>query len=363
MIKPIYRKADSDDFFKKLQKEVQDTVLSDSSIQHKNVLKSLGLLLLYFVCYTCILLFGQSIRVLFMLYIVLGWSTIILFINAFHDAAHGAVFKERKHNQWFTNVLELFGSNSFAWSKRHILLHHPYPNIQHWDTDIKQSDVVHLFPDTPFRKIHRYQHLYMWFLYPLYTLNWLFIRDFKDFFGVRDNYLKRVATIPKIEYFKLFLAKLFNLFYLVFIPILVLNHPWYIILSAWLCMHIAASSLGVIPLISTHVDEAAEFPLPPTDGRMNTTWALHQMTVTKDFSADSKLANFLFGGFTHHVAHHLFPGVAHTYYPKITPIIRRYAQEYQLPYTCYPAYKAVKSHYYLLKNSGKPENILQSGEL
>ena len=128
-------------------------------------------------------------------------------------------------------------------------------------------------------------------------------------------------------------------------------------------MHIAASSLGVIPLISTHVDEAAEFPLPPIDGRMNTTWALHQMTVTKDFSADSKLANFLFGGFTHHVAHHLFPGVAHTYYPKITPIIRRYAQEYQLPYTCYPAYKAVKSHYYLLKNSGKPENILQSGEL
>lgn len=363
MIKPIYRKADSDDFFKKLQKEVHDTVLNDPSIQQMNVLKSIALLILYFVCYFCILFFGNSLPLLFAFYMVLGWSTILLFINAFHDAAHGAVFKKRKHNQWFTNVLELFGSNSFVWSKRHILLHHPYPNVQEWDTDVKQSDVVHLFPNSPFFKFHRYQHIYMWFLYPLYTLNWLFIRDFKDFFGVKDNYLKRVATIPTIEYVKLFAAKLFNIFYLVIIPILVLKHPWYIILAAWLLLHISASCLGVIALISTHVDEDADFPLPPADGKMNMTWAVHQMTVTKDFSADSKLANFLFGGFTHHVAHHLFPGVAHTYYPKITPIIRRYAQEYGLPYTCYPAYEAIRSHYYLLKKSGKPENILQSGEL
>src|SRR5690606_27369560 len=157
--------------------------------------------------------------------------------------------------------------------------------------------------------------------------------------------------------------KIFNIFYLIVIPILVLNQPWYLILLARLVMHIAASMLGVIALISTHVDEDAVFPMPPADGKMNTTWAVHQLTVTKDFSADSKLANFLFGGFTHHVAHHLFPHVAHTYYPKITPIIRRYAKEYNLPYTCYPAYKAVLSHYLLLKKSGVKESIFEHGEI
>lgn len=363
MVKPIYRKADPNDFYKKLQKEVHDTILNNPSIQQKNRIKSWGLLLAYFTIYACILIFGEAIGWLFLFYILLGWSTITLFINAFHDAAHGAVFTKRVHNRLFTNVLELFGSNSYIWSKRHLLLHHPYPNVQDWDTDVKQSDVVHLFPDSPFLSIHRYQHVYMWLLYPFYTLNWLFIRDFKDFFGTKDNYLKRIITIPKVEYVKLFAAKAFNIFYLIIIPVLVLKHAWYIIVCAWLVMHIAASLLGVIALISTHVDEDAVFPLPPADGRMNTTWALHQMTVTKDFGTDSKLATFLFGGFTHHVAHHLFPGVAHTYYPQITAVIRRYAKEYDLPYTNYSAFEAVKSHYYLLKKSGKPENILQTGEL
>lgn len=363
MIKPIYKKADSDDFFKKLQKEVHENVLNDKAIQRQNVIKSFALLFAYFTIYFCILFWGDSLFSLFLLYILLGWSTIILFINAFHDAAHGALFKNKKYNHIFMNVLELFGSNSYIWSKRHLLLHHPYPNVQNWDTDIKQSDIVHIFPDSPLLNIHKYQHIYMWFIYPFYTLNWLFIRDFKDFFGTKDNYVKRILTIPRVEYVKLFAAKLFNLIYLVIIPILVLNHPWYIIFAAWITMHISASLLGVIALISTHVDENAIFPMPPEDGKLNITWALHQMSVTKDFSADSKLANFLFGGFTHHVAHHLFPGVAHTYYPKITPIIRRYANEYNLPYTCYPVYQAIKSHYYLLKKNGNVESILVHGEI
>ena len=363
MIKPTFKKADNNDFFKQLKKEVHEKILINESIQRRNIYKAVSLLIAYFITYACILFFGNSTLLLFLFYILLGWITIVLFINGFHDAAHGAVFKNNKNNKRFIIVLELFGSNSYIWSKRHLLLHHPYPNIQHWDIDIKQSNIVHLFPTSPFLKIHQYQHIYMWFLYPLYTLNWLFIRDFKDFFGTKDNYLKRIVKIPRIEYVKLIAAKLFNIFYLIIIPILVLNHSWYIILLAWFIMHISASMLGVIALISTHVDEDAEFPIAPKDGKMNSTWALHQMTVTKDFSANSPIANFLFGGFTHHVAHHLFPGVGHTYYPEITKLIRKYALEYNLPYTCYPFYKAVKSHYYLLKKSGKPENILLSGEL
>src|SRR3546814_17761200 len=105
------------------------------------------LLFLYLGLYACILLFGNSTPLLFLCYIFLGFSMIMLFINAFHDAAHGSVFKKRKHNQRFMYVLELFGSNSWLWAKRHNALHHPYPNIQPWDTDIKQSDVVRIFPD------------------------------------------------------------------------------------------------------------------------------------------------------------------------------------------------------------------------
>src|SRR3546814_446169 len=98
LIKPTYKKAGPEDFFKKLQKEVHDNILTDQSIQRLNIIKSFALLIAYFLIYACILIFGNSTVLLFIFYILLGWSTIVLFINAFHDAAHGAVFKTRKQN-------------------------------------------------------------------------------------------------------------------------------------------------------------------------------------------------------------------------------------------------------------------------
>jgi linoleoyl-CoA desaturase len=361
--RPVYLKAGADDFFKKLHKEVEETVLQNETLYRYNVIKSIGVLALYFVFYGCILFLGNNTALLYLFYVLCGITMIVLFINAFHDAAHGALFKKPKHNDMFTYVLELFGSNRWLWIRRHISLHHAYPNVPDWDIDIKQSDIIRIFPNSPLLNYHKYQHIYMWFIYPLYSLNWLYIRDFKDFFGTENNYVKRVTTIPKKEIFRLFAAKAINLFYLLFVPMLVLNQPWYVVLGAWFSMHVVGSVIGVVALVSTHVDEDAQFPHTDEDGKLSSTWAMHQMIVTKDFSTDSRLANFLYGGFTHHVAHHLFPAVGHTYYPYITPIIKRYAQEYGLPYTHYPFYKAIRSHFRMLKNKGVQENILMTGEI
>ncbi|WET02080.1 acyl-CoA desaturase [Flavobacterium sp. YJ01] len=362
--RPVYLKAGTDDFFKKMRLEVNETVLKKSSLYLLNVVKSLGLLAAFFLFYACILIFGNKTSLLFLFYILSGITMIVLFINAFHDAAHGALFKKPKHNQWFLYVLELFGSNHWLWMRRHIGLHHAYPNVPDWDIDIKQSNIIRIFPNSPLFDYHKYQHIYMWFIYPLYSLNWIYIRDFKDFFGKKDNYVKKVVEeIPRKEVYRLFAAKIINLIYLLFIPMIFLNQPWYTVLLAWLSLHMCGSALGVVALVSTHVDEDANFPNTDEDGNLSATWAMHQMIVTKDFSTESKLANFLYGGFTHHVAHHLFPGVGHTYYPYITPIIRRYAKEYDLPYTSYPFYHAVRSHFRMLKNKGVKENILMTGEI
>lgn len=362
--RPVYVKTGSDDFFKKLRAEVNETVLQNSSLYRLNIVKSIGLVILFFLFYACILLFGNSTPLLFVFYILCGINMIVLFINAFHDAAHGALFKKPIHNHRFMYILELFGSNHWLWTRRHINLHHAYPNVPDWDVDIKQSDIIRIFPNSPLFSYHKYQHIYMWMLYPLYSLNWLYIRDFKDFFGKKDNYVKKVVDkIPTQEIYKLFAAKIFNLIYMLFIPMALLNQPWYIVLAGWFAMHICGSSLGVVALVSTHVDEDAQFPIADDYGNLSATWAMHQMIVTKDFSTESKLANFLYGGFTHHVAHHLFPAVGHTYYPYITPIIKKYAKENDIPYTSYPFYKAIRSHFRMLRDKGIQENILSTGEI
>lgn len=206
---PIFKRASKDDFFKKMIKEVQEKVLANKNIQRKNIAKALFFLFLFVAFYSCILLFGNNTNLLFLFYFLMGFSMIVVFVNSFHDAAHGAVFFNKKQNRIYCYVLELFGSNSEIWIQRHTLLHHPFPNVQNWDCDIKQSDLVRLFPNSKWYHFHRYQHIYMWFLYPFYTLIWLFSRDFKDFFGTKDNYLKRIYKIPTIEYVKLFVSKAF----------------------------------------------------------------------------------------------------------------------------------------------------------
>ncbi|MFN3757421.1 MAG: fatty acid desaturase family protein [Flavobacterium sp.] len=360
---PKFIRKGKKDIYHKLIKEVHAKVLSNTKIQRKAIFKALTLLLLYWSFYALLLFFGNHTVALFSLYILMGCTMIILFVNSFHDAAHNAVFKTPEANRRFAYILEFFGTSSHLWIQRHILLHHPYPNIPHWDADIKQSNLVRLFPNVKWYTFNRYQHIYVWLLYPFYTLIWLYYRDFKDFFGSKDNYIKRVHKIPRIEYFKLFLAKFLNLFLFLGLPYLVLHHPFSIILTAWFLMHIVSSIVGVVALISTHVDEDAVFPIPGPDGQMNTTWMEHQMTVTKDFSAGHPVADFLYGGFTHHVAHHLFPGISHVYYPKITPIIVAFAKEHDLPYTCYPVWSAIQSHYKLLKTRGSKVNIFYNGEL
>src|SRR5690606_8241340 len=82
LVKPTYKKPGPDDFFKKLQKEVQEKVLGDKRIQRRNVIKTYFLLFLYAGLYACILLFGNSTPLLFLSYIFLGFSMIMLFINA-----------------------------------------------------------------------------------------------------------------------------------------------------------------------------------------------------------------------------------------------------------------------------------------
>ncbi|MGN8069231.1 fatty acid desaturase [Mucilaginibacter sp. SG564] len=363
LTKLVFKKAGDDDFFKELHKEVQARVLINKNIQRRIVYKSIFLITLYFAFYTSILVWGNNTQLLFLFYILTGLTMILVFFNAFHDAVHGAVFRTRASNERLSCILELFGSNSFIWKKRHLLLHHPYPNMQQWDIDVKQSDIVRIFPGSRWLQFHRYQHIYMWFLYFFYTLNWLLIRDFKDFFGLKDNYVKRVIIIPKIEYVKLFAAKFFYLFMMIGIPALLLEHPIVNIITAFLVMHFIASAFGVTALLSTHADEDAEFPMPPENGVINTTWAMYQISKTKDFSTQNRFANFLFGGFNHHVAHHLFPAVAHTYYPYITPIIRRYAQKYRLNYRSYPLLDAIRSHFALLKKNGSAENLFVTGDL
>ena len=53
------------------------------------------------------------------------------------------------------------------------------------------------------------------------------------------------------------------------------------------------------------------------------------------------------------VVHHLFPGICHTHYPAIAPLVLDTCKEFGVPYKVYPTFwSALAAHFQHLKDMG-----------
>jgi len=85
---------------------------------------------------------------------------------------------------------------------------------------------------------------------------------------------------------------------------------------------------------------------------MNESWVTLQMRTSLDYNAESRVLNWLLGGFNAHTVHHLFPNVCHVHYLDIVPIVRATALEFGLTYNeCHYGH-AAGSHFRFLKRMG-----------
>jgi linoleoyl-CoA desaturase len=86
---------------------------------------------------------------------------------------------------------------------------------------------------------------------------------------------------------------------------------------------------------------------------MKNTWAIHQLFTTVNFSTKNGLINWFTGGLNHQVEHHIFPNISHIHYTKIAAIVKKTAQEFNLPYHEYRTTRAaIAAHFRHLKHMG-----------
>lgn len=358
-VKPVFLKENNAALFLKLRSRVNEIVKNlEPRKKSTIILKAVLFPAFYILTYSMVLIWGNVPAVLYGGYIVLGLLIILNFLNLIHEAVHHTLFADKRLNNWYVYFFDLLGANSFIWKIRHIRLHHNYPNVMGWDSDIEQSPIARIFPEGDYEPIHRYQHIYLPFLYPFFLLNWLLIRDFKDFFK-SDSIVKKVVVIPKIEFVKLFLFKLLFLFYILIVPMLVLDISFFQVFSAFLVMMFSASFLALIVLLSPHANIESAFPQPDENVHMPTSWFMHQLMCTNDIKEDNRFTRFFMGCFNYHIAHHLFPGINHVYYPEVTKAIEEFASENKLPYRKFSLFTSLKNHYTLLKRNAFHENIFE----
>lgn len=352
-----FNQVENPEFFAVLRGRIQHYFKSnDLSIyaEDKAYAKALVLIGTYGLTYYA-LLHANRFDGYLMLCVALGMLKIFVALNVAHDAAHGAFFRSKALNDWLLFAFDALGANGYMWKLRHVHSHHAYANIPNHDADIKQSSLVRIFPNAPLRYLHRFQHVYMPVLYGFYSMHWLLFRDVKDFIDTPPN-SRQIKKHHTIELIRLIMGKLIYFTMMIAIPYQLLAFEFYQVILGFVITQITASYTVAIALASAHVGHGAEFPEPDNSNLMPHSYLMHQIITTTDFATRSLLVTHLYGGFNHHVIHHLFPQICHIHYPSLTKILKNTCSEYNIPYKENKTlYDAIIAHYQLLKERGKHE--------
>ncbi len=286
----------------------------------------------------------------FGLYLLQGLGQIFMFLNIAHDANHNSISNNRFINKTLSYVLDACGISSYMWRVMHNKGHHSVMNVYGEDEGIFAHGIFRFSPDAPWRKSHRFQHIYVFFMYAITTLDFIFVKDFEYLFFKNNKHVENVKY-PLSEWIIIIGSKIIYLTYMIALPVLILGFSVGQVVLAFLITHFIMGLVAAWIIQVAHLLDINEFP----HARHDHDFVDHIFATTTDYATRSRIANFICGGLNHHVVHHIFPQVAHTHYPKLTKIVRETAAEFGVDYreNVY-MYQAMAHHLKLLKQLGKP---------
>jgi linoleoyl-CoA desaturase len=345
------------EFYKTLQKRVRGYFKENKITRYgdyRMILKSIFMLTLYLVPFVLLLTVVNSVWLALLMWVLMAFGMAGVGLSIMHDANHGAYSKNKKVNSWMGAVLYLAGGSDAMWRIQHNVLHHTYTNVTGMDDDIDPGIVMRFSPHEKRRKFHKYQHIYAWFLYGMMTLMWITTKDFKQLYRYKKmgltqtqsgsyNKLLAITIISKLLYYAVFLV-----LPLIFTPI-----AWYFTVLGFFLMHyITGFILGCI-FQPAHVVPTSNYPLPDESGNIKADWAVSQLLNTANFAPKSKFLSWYVGGLNFQIEHHLFPNICHVHYKKLSRIVKKTAEEYNLPYHSQKTFwGALKVHGQMLKQLG-----------
>jgi linoleoyl-CoA desaturase len=347
------------DFFSTLNSRVNEYFKSNQLSRNANyemVIKTIFMYTIYFGPYVLMITGLVSNAWLMLgLCLIMGMGLAGIGLSVMHDANHGAYSNKSWVNNLLGLSLNLVGGNSFNWKVQHNVLHHTYTNIHEVDEDISPRGILRMCPHGDWKPIHKFQHLYAWFFYGLMTLVWVI---FKDFVRInkyeKDGLVKKQRSSYRSELTMMIIWKIFYVAYVVVLPLVLLPIAWWQLLIGFIAMHYVAGFILAVIFQPAHVIDGTEYPMPDENGKMDNSWAIHQLYTTTNFANKNQILSWYVGGLNFQVEHHLFPNVCHVHYRKISSIVQSTAEEFGVPYKSEPTFiGALIGHAKLLKQLGE----------
>ena len=288
------------------------------------------------------------------LYLLGGLAQTFLLLNIAHDSNHNAISSQSHINKTLNYVFDLCGMSSYMWRILHHRGHHSCINLQGEDDALSGRGILRFTPHEPRAPWHRFQHIYALFVYAMFSLDYVFFRDFQCFFFPTHEYLRRTRH-PLREYAVLFAGKGFYLTYMLVLPVMVLGKSPLLVAGAFLLVHLIVGLTVSLVFQTTHSLDSTYFP--SNRGEFDN-GIYHIFATTADYATTNPLVGWLVGGLNYHIVHHLCPFVCHTHYAPLTRIVKETAEEYGIPYRQHPTMSgAIKHHLLLLKQLGNQDQF------
>ncbi len=286
------------------------------------------------------------------LYLLGGLAQTFLLLNIAHDSNHNAISTVPFVNKLLNYVFDVCGISSYMWRILHHRGHHSCINLQGEDDALTGRGIFRFTPHEPRTRMHRFQHIYALFFYALFSLDYVFLRDFEAFFFPSHDYLKRTKH-PAREYSILFAGKGLYITYMLVLPVVVLGKPLLLVALAFLLVHLIIGLTVSLVFQTTHTVDSTYFP---SDRSEFENGVYHIFATTADYATEKPLVAWLTGGLNHHITHHLCPYVCHTHYAPLTRIVKQTAEEFGVPYRQHPTMtRAIRHHLILLKQLGNED--------
>lgn len=288
------------------------------------------------------------------LYLLNALAQTFLLLNIAHDSNHNAISPARSVNKALNYVFDICGISSYMWRILHHRGHHSCINLHGEDDALTGRGILRFTPHQPRSPLQRFQHIYALLLYAVFSLDYVFVRDFECFFFPSHDYLRNTKH-PLREYIILFASKAFYLAYMLVLPVVWLGKSPVLVGLSFLLAHLIIGLSVALVFQTTHCVDSTYFPLSRTEFDNG---IYHIFATTADYATTKPLVGWLTGGLNHHIVHHLCPFVCHTHYAALTRIVKETAEEFGVPYRQHPTMRvAIKHHLLLLKQLGNEDDL------
>jgi fatty acid desaturase (delta-4 desaturase) len=290
---------------------------------------------------------------------LLGLAGAWIGLTVQHCGNHGAMSTSPAVNLALGLTDDLIGGSSLCWRYHHQVSHHIHCNAAEYDEDVFSAlPFLRFDPRQPREPYHRFQHIYMWMLFPFLQLAFQY-GDILALFQNRTKGANMYGAEPW-ERATIALGKIAHYGLLVAVPWL-LHGPAAALIGAVAYTFAQSIVLASTFAVSHNVPESK--PLEDNATRAvlykelaERDWGVQQVLTSANWGGP--IGCFFTGGLNLQIEHHLFPACAFPYYWPISRIVKDECEKRGIPYAEYKTLPEILGRFVqYMKEAGSAERV------